>query len=62
MKNLFVIMIALATSVSAFSQKKDVVDIAMNSAGHTTHVAAINAADLATTLKEHRPIHRICSH
>lgn len=51
MKNLFVIMIALATSVSAFSQKKNVVDIAVGSADHTTLVAALKAADLVTTLQ-----------
>ncbi len=51
MKNLFVIMIALTISVSAFSQKKDVVDIAVGSADHTTLVAAVKAADLVTTLK-----------
>jgi len=51
MRKLFVIMIALAISVSAFSQKKDVVDIAIGSADHTTLVAAIKAADLVTTLK-----------
>lgn len=51
MKNLFVIMIALAISVSAFSQKNDVVDIAISSADHTTLVAAVKAADLVATLK-----------
>jgi len=51
MKNLFVFMIALATSLSAFIQKKDVVDIAIGSADHTTLVAAIKAADLVSTLK-----------
>jgi uncharacterized surface protein with fasciclin (FAS1) repeats len=51
MKNLFVIMFALAISVSAFSQKKDVVDVAISSADHTTLVAAVTAADLVTVLK-----------
>jgi uncharacterized surface protein with fasciclin (FAS1) repeats len=51
MKKLFVIMIALATSVSAFSQKNDVVDIAISSADHSTLVAAVKAADLVPTLK-----------
>ena len=55
MKKLFVIMIALATSVSAFSQNKDVVDIAIGSADHTTLVAAVKAADLVTTLKSAGP-------
>jgi len=55
MRKLFVIMIALATSMSAFSQKKDVVDIAIGSADHTTLVAALKAADLVTTLKSAGP-------
>ena len=55
MKKLFVIMIALATSVSAFSQKNDVVDIAISSADHTTLVAAVKAADLVATLKSAGP-------
>jgi uncharacterized surface protein with fasciclin (FAS1) repeats len=55
MKNLFVIMIALVISLSAFSQKKDVVDIAVGSADHSTLVAAIKAADLVTTLKSAGP-------
>jgi uncharacterized surface protein with fasciclin (FAS1) repeats len=55
MRKLFIIMIALATSVSAFSQKKDVVDIAISSADHTTLVAAVKAAGLVTTLKSEGP-------
>jgi uncharacterized surface protein with fasciclin (FAS1) repeats len=55
MKKLFAIMIALATSVSAFSQKNDVVDIAISSADHTTLVAAVKAADLVATLKSAGP-------
>lgn len=55
MKNLFVIMIALVISVSAFSQKNDVVDIAISSADHTTLVAAVKAADLVATLKSAGP-------
>ncbi len=51
MKKLFVILIAVTTSMSAFSQKKDVVDIAIGSADHTTLVAAVKAADLVATLK-----------
>ncbi len=51
MKKLFVILIATVTSMSAFSQKKDVVDIAIGSADHTTLVAAVKAADLVATLK-----------
>lgn len=55
MKNFLVIMIALATSMSAFSQKKDVVDIAISSADHTTLVAAVKAADLVATLQSAGP-------
>lgn len=55
MKKLFVILIAAFTSVSAFSQKKDVVDIAIGSADHTTLVAAVKAADLVATLKSAGP-------
>ena len=51
MKKLFVILIATVTSMSAFSQKNDVVDIAIGSADHTTLVAAVKAADLVATLK-----------
>lgn len=51
MRKLFVILIAIVTSTSAFSQKKDVVDIAIGSADHTTLVAAVKAADLVATLK-----------
>lgn len=51
MKSLLVIMLALTFSVSAFSQKKDVVDVAISSADHTTLVAAVKAADLVTVLK-----------
>jgi uncharacterized surface protein with fasciclin (FAS1) repeats len=55
MKNLFVILIASIISTSAFSQKNDVVDIAIGSADHTTLVAAVKAADLVTTLKGEGP-------
>jgi uncharacterized surface protein with fasciclin (FAS1) repeats len=55
MKTVFLIMIAFVTSVNAFSQKKDVVDIAIGSADHTTLVAAIKAADLVSTLKGEGP-------
>ena len=55
MKNVFVIMIALIASMNAFSQKKDVVDIAISSADHTTLVAAVKAADLVSTLKGEGP-------
>lgn len=37
--------------IIAFSQGKDIVDIAAGSEDHTTLVAAVKAADLVTTLK-----------
>jgi len=46
---------ALAISTSAFSQKKDVVDIAIGSSDHTTLVAAVKAADLVSVLKGEGP-------
>jgi len=55
MKKLSVIFLALFSSLGAFSQGKDVVDIAIGSADHTTLVAAIKAADLVTTLKSAGP-------
>jgi uncharacterized surface protein with fasciclin (FAS1) repeats len=55
MKKLFVIMVISVLSVSAFAQGKDVVDIAIGSADHTTLVAAVKAADLVATLKSAGP-------
>jgi len=55
MKKLFVMLIGFVSSMSAFSQGKDVVDIAIGSADHTTLVAAVKAADLVTTLKGKGP-------
>ena len=55
MKNLIVILVALTCSMSAFGQSKDVVDIAISSADHTTLVAAVKAADLVATLKGEGP-------
>ncbi len=55
MKKLGLILLALVSSMSAFSQGKDVVDIAVGSADHTTLVAAVKAADLVTTLKSAGP-------
>ena len=54
MKSLFVVLFALVSS-AAFSQTKDVVDIAIGSKDHTTLVAALKAADLVTTLKGKGP-------
>ncbi|MBN2173809.1 MAG: fasciclin domain-containing protein [Bacteroidales bacterium] len=55
MKKLFVMLFAFVLSISAYSQGKDVVDIAIGSADHTTLVAAVKAADLVTTLKDKGP-------
>lgn len=55
MKNLFLLLFAFAMSVTAFSQSKDVVDIAISSPDHTTLVAAVKAAELVTTLKSAGP-------
>ena len=55
MKKLFGLLFAVVLSMSAFSQGKDVVDIAIGSADHTTLVAAVKAADLVTTLKSKGP-------
>lgn len=55
MKNLFGLLVAVVISMSAFSQGKDVVDIAIGSADHTTLVAAVKAADLVNTLKSKGP-------
>ena len=48
-------LFAVVLSMSAFSQVKDVVDIAIGSADHTTLVAAVKAADLVTSLKGKGP-------
>ncbi|MBL7874739.1 MAG: fasciclin domain-containing protein [Cyclobacteriaceae bacterium] len=55
MKNLFLVFVAIMVSNFSFSQTKDVVDIAIGSADHTTLVAAVKAADLVTTLKSAGP-------
>jgi uncharacterized surface protein with fasciclin (FAS1) repeats len=55
MKKLFVLMIASTFAISSFGQGKDVVDIAIGSADHTTLVAAVKAADLVATLKGEGP-------
>jgi uncharacterized surface protein with fasciclin (FAS1) repeats len=55
MKKLFVVLFAVVLSMSAFSQGKDVVDIAIGSADHTTLVAAVKATDLVATLKGKGP-------
>ena len=48
-------IIAVVASTAGFSQTKDVVDIAIGSADHTTLVAAVKAADLVATLKSKGP-------
>jgi len=55
MKKLVVMMFAVVISSTVFGQSKDVVDIAIGSADHTTLVAAVKAADLVTTLKGNGP-------
>jgi len=55
MKKIGLILLAVVSSMSAFSQGKDVVDIAISSSDHTTLVAAVKAADLETTLKSAGP-------
>jgi uncharacterized surface protein with fasciclin (FAS1) repeats len=55
MRKLGLILLALVSSITAFSQGKDVVDIAIGSADHTTLVAAVKAADLVATLKSDGP-------
>jgi len=55
MKKLSVMLFAVVLTISVFSQGKDVVDIAIGSADHTTLVAAVKAADLVTTLKGNGP-------
>jgi uncharacterized surface protein with fasciclin (FAS1) repeats len=51
MRKLFFSLLSVAFSVASFAQTKDVVDIAIGSADHTTLVAAVKAADLVSTLK-----------
>jgi uncharacterized surface protein with fasciclin (FAS1) repeats len=55
MRKLSIILIAFITTMSAFSQGKDVVDIAAGSTDHTTLVAAVKAAGLVETLKGSGP-------
>ncbi len=55
MKNILTVLVALFASIATFAQTKDVVDIAIGSADHTTLVTAVKAADLVTTLKGKGP-------
>ncbi len=55
MKKLVLPFFALFAFTASVAQTKDVVDIAIGSADHTTLVAAVKAADLVTTLKGKGP-------
>ena len=55
MKKTTLLFAFLVTSLFAFAQNKDVVDIAISSKDHTTLVAAVQAADLVATLKGKGP-------
>jgi uncharacterized surface protein with fasciclin (FAS1) repeats len=55
MKKIGLFVVAAVFSIGAFSQQKDLVDIAAGSEDHTTLVAAVKAADLVTTLKSAGP-------
>ncbi len=55
MKKVILMLVGIVFSMGAFSQGKDVVDVAIGSADHTTLVAAVKAADLVTTLKGKGP-------
>ncbi len=55
MKNVFLGLFLTIAPLVSFGQDKDVVDIAIGSADHTTLVAAVKAADLVGTLKGKGP-------
>jgi uncharacterized surface protein with fasciclin (FAS1) repeats len=55
MKKFAILFFALFAFTATIAQTKDVVDIAIGSADHTTLVAAVKAADLVTTLKGKGP-------
>lgn len=55
MKKLFLGFLVAFAPLLSFGQEKDVVDIAIGSADHTTLVAAVKAADLVGTLKGKGP-------
>ena len=55
MKKFVFTLTVLLSSISAYSQQKDVVDIAAGSPDHTTLVAAVKAADLVDALKGEGP-------
>ncbi len=55
MRKLFFTLSLAVASFTVSAQTKDVVDIAISSADHTTLVAAVKAADLVGTLKSAGP-------
>lgn len=55
MKKLVILALTVVAFTATQAQTKDVVDIAIGSADHTTLVAAVKAADLVTTLKGNGP-------
>jgi len=55
MKKLSILFFSLLLSANVFSQGKDIADIAIGSADHSTLVAAVVAADLVGTLKSAGP-------
>lgn len=55
MKKLMLTLTVVVSAITAYSQSKDVVDIAIGSADHTTLVASLKAADLVSTLKGDGP-------
>jgi uncharacterized surface protein with fasciclin (FAS1) repeats len=55
MNKLISLFAAVLVAAASFGQTKDVVDIAIGSADHTTLVTAVKAADLVGTLKGKGP-------
>lgn len=55
MKQISILFLSAFLALTSFAQTKDVVDIAVGSADHTTLVAAVKAADLVGTLKSKGP-------
>ena len=55
MKNLIIAICLAFAPFASFAQTKDVVDIAISSADHTTLVAAVKAANLVETLNSAGP-------
>jgi uncharacterized surface protein with fasciclin (FAS1) repeats len=55
MNKLISLFAAVLVAAASFAQTKDVVDIAIGSADHTTLVTAVKAADLVGTLKGKGP-------